>query len=295
MPYVKINLRTGKTSGLTSNPAEIGTLLLEFGTLSKLTGREEYYAKAKYALLQLHARRSSIGLLADAIDVETGKWTSRESHIGGGIDSYYEYLLKCWLLFGDEDCHRIWLESLEALNRRVADETHAGLWYGVVDFETGQRIRPEYGALEAFFPAVLVLAGDLERARRLQESGFRMWTAALTEADGFDYAAMKPTLKRWPLRPEIIESAFYLFQATAEPRWTQMGERFLKDLNACCRVEAGYTVLDDVTTGKQGDLMPSFFLAETVKYLWLLGTPAAVDLRQVVFNTEAHPLRRTWR
>ena len=54
--------------------------------------------------------------------------------------------------------------------------------------------------------------------------------------------------------------------------------------------KTGYTVLDDVTTGQQGDLMPSFFLAETLKYLWLLGAPDAVDLRKVVFNTEAHPL-----
>jgi mannosidase alpha-like ER degradation enhancer 2 len=295
MPYVHINLRTGKTSGVQSNPAEIGTLLLELGTLSKLTGRAEYYDKPKRALMELHARRSAIGLLADGIDVETGKWTSRESHIGGGIDSDYEYLLKAWLLFGDEDCRRLWQEGRAALERYVADESHGGLWYGVVDFETGKRLRTEYGALEAFYPAVLVLAGDLDRARRLQESGFRMWTAARAEADGFDYAAMKPTHPKWPLRPEIVESAFYLAEATGEPRWRQMGDRFLRDIDACCRLDAGYTVLDDVTTGELGDLMPSFFLAETLKYLWLLGTPGAVDLKAVVFNTEAHPLRRTWR
>jgi mannosidase alpha-like ER degradation enhancer 2 len=294
MPYVHVNLRTGKTSGAQSNPAEIGTLLLEFGTLSKLTGRAEYYDKPKRALLELHARRSAIGLLADGIDVETGRWTSRESHIGGGIDSDYEYLLKAWLLFGDEDCHRLWEEGRAALDRYVADESRGGLWYGVVDFETGKRLRTEYGALEAFYPAVLVLAGDLDRARRLQESGFRMWTAARAEADTFDYATMKPTRPKWPLRPEIVESAFYLAEATGEPRWRQMGDRFLRDIDACCRLEAGYTVLDDVTTGELGDLMPSFFLAETLKYLWLLGTPGAVDLKQVVFNTEAHPLRRTW-
>src|SRR5205814_579175 len=50
MPYVKINLRTGKTSNPKSNPAEIGTLLLEFGTLSRLTKNGVYSAKAKKAL-----------------------------------------------------------------------------------------------------------------------------------------------------------------------------------------------------------------------------------------------------
>jgi mannosidase alpha-like ER degradation enhancer 2 len=294
MPYVNVNLRTGRPSGAHSNPAEIGTLLLELGTLSRLTGNEAYYAKAKNALVQLYARRSAIGLVGESIDVETGRWLSRESHIGGGIDSYYEYLLKAWLLFGDEDCHRMWLSSVEAVNRTVADETASGLWYGSVDMETGRRVGTGFGALEAFFPAVLVLGGDLGRARRLEESSFRMWTAARAAADGFDYAAMRPTHPSWPLRPEIVESAYYLAWATGEPRWTEMGRRFLRDIDSCCRTETGFTVLDDVTTGKRGDLMPSYFLAETLKYLWLLGAPGTLDLRTVVFNTEAHPLRRTW-
>ena len=79
--------------------AEVGTLLLEFGTLSKLTHKPIYYDKAKNALVQLYKRRSKIGLVGDEIDVETGEWTSRASHVGGAIDSYYEYLLKCARLF----------------------------------------------------------------------------------------------------------------------------------------------------------------------------------------------------
>ena len=64
---------------------------------------------------------------------------------------------------------------------------------------------------------------------------------------------------------------------------------------AHCRTDAGYTILRDVTTREQGDLMPSYFLAETLKYLYLLfASDETLDLRSVVFNTEAHPLRRTW-
>jgi mannosidase alpha-like ER degradation enhancer 2 len=269
MPYVRINLHTGKTSGVESNPAEIGTLLLEFGTLAKLTGKEIYYSKAKTALMKLYEKRSAIGLYADQVNVETGQWSSRESHIGGGIDSYYEYLLKAWKLFGDEDCHRIWLETIAAVNKYVAVDRE-GLWYGIVDFETGKLLHTQYGALEAFFPAVLVLGGDLDRASRLQESGYKMWTAAKTESDEFDFATLQPISFKYPLRPEIIESAFYLYDATKDQRWLEMGHRFLSDLDKCCRVDIGYTMLDDVRTGAQGDLMPSFFLAETLKYLWLL-------------------------
>ncbi|HSJ74825.1 MAG TPA: glycoside hydrolase family 47 protein, partial [Gemmatimonadales bacterium] len=175
MPYMYVNLKTGKTSGARTNPAEIGTLLLEFGTLSKLTRNPVYYDKAKNALVQLHKRRSKIGLVGEEIDVETGQWTSRASHVGGGIDSYYEYLLKCSKLFGDKDCARMWQESRRALDKHLADDAPTGLWYGQVDMETGRRTATEFGALHAFLPAVLALGGDLGRAKRLQESSFKMW------------------------------------------------------------------------------------------------------------------------
>jgi mannosidase alpha-like ER degradation enhancer 2 len=89
LPYAFVNLRTGKVRGAQSNPAETGTLLLELGTLSQRTGNPVYYEKAKRALVETYRRRSAIGLVGDAIDVETGKWIGRESHISGGVDSYY--------------------------------------------------------------------------------------------------------------------------------------------------------------------------------------------------------------
>src|SRR5215475_13765692 len=58
MPYMYVNLKTGKTRGARSNPAEIGTLILEFGTLAKLTHRQVFFDKAKNALVQLYSRRS---------------------------------------------------------------------------------------------------------------------------------------------------------------------------------------------------------------------------------------------
>ena len=294
MPYVDVNLRTGKVRGKKSNPAEIGTLLLEFGTLARLTKEEVFYAKAKQALVALHARRSPLGLPGSTIDVETGQWLDRKSHVGGGIDSYYEYLLKGWLLFGDPDLKKMWDEGAAALNRHVADEA-GGLWYGEVDMDTGARTASEFGALHAFLPAVLALGGDLERARRLQESSYRMWTATGIEPEVLDYRRMRGTSLGYQLRPEIVESAYYLHHFTRDERYVQMGQAMFEDLVRHCRTEAGYTVLDDVLTKKQGDRMPSFFLAETLKYFYLLFAPEPpLELGQVVFNTEAHPLRRTW-
>src|SRR5438445_1673727 len=178
MPYMYVNLKTGKTRGAESNPAEIGTLLLEFGTLSKLSGKPIYYEKAKRALTELYSRRSAIGLVGSIINVETGKWIDTTSHISGGIDSYYEYLLKSWLLFEDKDCKKMWETSVKAVNKYLADNTRTGLWYAQVDMNTGKRIATQYGALDAFFPAVLARSGDLERARKLQESSYKMWTTS---------------------------------------------------------------------------------------------------------------------
>ncbi len=295
MPYMYVNLKTGKTSGVRSNPAEIGTLLLEFGTLARLTGKPVFYDKAKNALVQLYDRRSKLGLVGEEIDVETGRWVSPASHVGGGIDSYYEYLLKCSLLFGDEDCGRMWRESRRALDRRLADEAPSGLWYGQVDMNTGKRTAREFGALHAFLPAVLALGGDLGRARRLQDSAYKMWNLSGIEPEVLDYRAMKVTSPGYPLRPEIMESAYTLYRATKDPRYLEMGKTFFEGLVTHCRTGAGYTVLKDVTTKEKGDLMPSYFLAETLKYLYLLFAPEdTLDFKRVVFNTEAHPLRRTW-
>jgi mannosidase alpha-like ER degradation enhancer 2 len=203
--------------------------------------------------------------------------------------------LKCWRLFGDVDCRRMWRESIAALNRHVADETPSGLWYGEVDMTSGRRTATEFGALQAFLPGVLALGGDLDRARRLQDSAFRMWGAAGLEPDAFDYAALRATYPAYPLRPEIVESAWYLHRFTGDPRYLDMGRVFFDATVRHCRTEAGYTVLEDVTTKTQGDLMPSYFLAETLKYFYLLYAPEdTVDLETVVFTTEAHPLRRTW-
>jgi ER degradation enhancer, mannosidase alpha-like 2 len=288
MPYMYVNLKSGKTHGAKSNPAEIGTLILEFGTLSRLTHKPLYYDKAKTALVQMYQRRSKLGLVGEEIDVESGKWVSPQSHVGGGIDSYYEYVLKCAKLFGDKDCRAMWETHVRALNKYLADDAPSGFWYGQVDMNSGKRTASEFGALHAFLPAVLVLGGDVKRARRLEESCFKMWNLAGIEPEVIDYRAMTITYPGYQLRPEIVESAYYLWRATHDPRYREMGRVFFDALVKECRTEAGYTTLKSVVTKEKGDLMPSYFLAETLKYLYLLFSP---DRELGIFNTEAHPLK----
>lgn len=293
MPYEYVNLRTGAVRGANSNPAEVGSLLLEYGTLAKLTGKQIYYDKAKRAVVELYKRRSPIGLVGSGINVETGKWTSDSTGIEGGIDSYYEYLLKCAVLFGDKDCARMWGESLTAINRYLADQRPNGLWYGRANMNTGKRTETYYGALDAFFPAVLTLSGDVKRAAALEDSSYLMWNYAGIEPEVFDYAKMMIVSLGYPLRPEIIESAYYLYHATGDAKYLAMGQTFFNSLMKYCRTDSGFAALSDVRTKQKDDHMESFFFAETLKYLYLLfAPPSTLNFDSIVFNTEAHPLRR---
>jgi mannosidase alpha-like ER degradation enhancer 2 len=308
LPYRYVNLKTGKVSDAKTNPAEAGTLLIEFGTLGKLTHKPVFYDKAKRALVEIYKRRSPIGLVGTWINAETGQWIDPDSHISGAIDSYYEYLLKCWLLFGDEDCHRMWLDSIAAINRYLADEVERKtapneleLWYGHADMKSGKRTVPSYGALDAFFPAVLALSGDLQRARRLQASSYKMWRQHGIEPEEFNYGTMTVISPGYPLRPEIVESACYLYHyelkagnGSKAASYRQQGQLMFEDFVKYCRTDEGYAELKSVLTREQSDSMPSFLFAETFKYFYLLSaSPRTLDFDKVIFNTEAHPIRRT--
>lgn len=312
LPYRYVNLKTGKVRGNITNPAEAGTLLIEFGTLSKLTHRPIFFEKAKRALVEIYNRRSPIGLVGTWINVETGEWTDTDSHISGAIDSYYEYLLKCAILFDDQECQRMWRDSIAAINRYLAqpilhDSLYVGgdrgaqgkepeLWYGHAEMNTGKRTSMTYGALDAFFPAVLALSGDLDRARRLQASSFKMWSLYNIEPEELDFNNMRVISPGYPLRPEIVESTYYLYHYTRDPKYLRMGETMWRDFVKYCRTDEGYAALKSVITKDKADSMQSFLFAETFKYFYLLfAAPKTLEFDKVIFNTEAHPVRRGFR
>lgn len=296
LPYVYVNLRTGKAHGNDSNPAEAGTLLLEYGTLSKLTGNPVFYEKAKRALVATYERRSKIGLVGERFDVESGEWTQTRSHVGARIDSYYEYLWKCWALFGDKDCLSMWKTSIAAANRYYPEDVNGAMWVGHVDMHSGKRLASRYGALDAFYPGLLALSGDVERARRLQASSFAMWRVHGIEPEQYDYRSGQVTSAGYPLRPEIVESAWYLHRLTGDPQYRAMGREIFEDFVRYTRTDSGFATLKSVVSKEKEDDMESFVLAETFKYFYLLFAPEkTLDPGKVVLNTEAHPLRRTWK
>ena len=120
---------------------------------------------------------------------------------------------------------------------------------------------------------------------------FRRWVGSASPAE----KTMTATAFTYHLRPEIVESTYYLHHYTIDPKYRQMGETIFNDFVKHCRVESGYAALQNVITKEKRDEMESFAFAETFKYFYLLFAPAeTLDFEKIVFNTEAHPLRRTW-
>jgi ER degradation enhancer, mannosidase alpha-like 2 len=292
IPYRYVNLVTGKTRDSINNPAEVGTLMMEFGELSNLLNNAGYYATAKKAILAVYKKRSKIDLVGERIDAITGKWVSTESHISGYIDSYYEYLYKSWKLFGDKDFKKAWDVSASAIKKYLIRKQPDGWFCTHVDMNTGKETQPLYGALDAFIAALITYSGDITTGEQMQKANYYMWSQYGMEPEEFNFKTGIITDSSYSLRPENLESCFYLYRATKNDKYLFEGKRIADDIIEHCKTDVGFTSLKNIFTFEKGNYMHSFLYAETFKYAYLIFAPDnAVDLKKVVFNTEAHPLR----
>lgn len=290
MPYRYVHLQTGKTRDHINNPAEIGTLMLEFGKLSKITGNKKYYAAAKKAIMQVYKSRSVIDLVGEQIDVKTGKWVNTRSHIGAYIDSYYEYLYKSWLLFGDNDFKIAFENHNQAIKKNLISKTDHGWFMHQVDMNTGKEIGSSYGALEAFYAGLCAFSGDIETGRKIQEANYYMWTRFNIEPEEFNFKTDSVSNASYVLRPENLESCFYMYRLTKQVNYLWQGKVMVESILAHCKNEVGFAALKDVQTFEKANSMESFFFGETLKYAYLIFAPdKTLDFNQYVLTTEAHP------
>jgi mannosidase alpha-like ER degradation enhancer 2 len=133
----------------------------------------------------------------------------------------------------------------------------------------------------------------MERAKKLQDSCYKMWMLHDIEPEMIDYSTMEVVTDYYILRPENIESLYYLFYHTRDSKYLEMGIIYFESLVEYCRNDVAYAHLKSVKTKEQQDAMESSFLAETLKYFYLLFAPEdTIDFEKIVFNTEAHPLKR---
>ncbi|CAG9136868.1 unnamed protein product [Plutella xylostella] len=370
LPYALINPSTkvGRQyhwAGPNSILSEIGTLHMEFTYLSAVTGNEEYKNKVDRIREVLNNIEKPDGLYPNFINPRSGQWGQRHMSLGALGDSFYEYLLKAWLVSnqGDAEARVMFDEAMEAALDKMLRVSPSGLSY-LVELKYGRvfeekmdhlscfAVLPRYRGKSSMFDEAMEAALDkmlrvspsglsylvelkygrvfeekmdhlsrfaggmfalasttlenrlseryMDVARKLtdtcHESYARSETKLGPEAFRFTNAvearAQKSNEKVYLLRPETFESYFIMWRLTKDQKYRDWGWDAVQALESHCRVEGGYTGLVNVYhAAPQGDdVQQSFFLAETLKYLYLLfADDSLLPLDQWVFNTEAHP------
>ena len=304
MPYAWVNLKNGIRTGETTetNVAAIGSFALEFGTLSRLTGDWRFETASKKAIKAVWRLRSDRDLLGNTIDVKTGRWINRSGGIGAGNDSFFEYLLKAYVAFGDYESFDIFSDAYVATQKWY---TQGNGWYHESHLDNGIGTHFQATSLQAFWPGMQVLLGDIESAQKSWANFFSLWQKFGASPERYMYKDnnVHPSEKQYPLRPELIESTAMLWSASGDEKYRRAGLKLANDLRDNCEVKHGYASVKDVRSlvpkkGKKKspileNHMPSFFLAETCKYLYLLFDDPRGFLgstKNIVFSTEGHPL-----
>uniref|UniRef100_A0A673MR57 alpha-1,2-Mannosidase n=1 Tax=Sinocyclocheilus rhinocerous TaxID=307959 RepID=A0A673MR57_9TELE len=317
IPWALLNLKSGIgrnwpwASGGSSILAEYGTLHLEFMHLSELSGRPVFAEKVMNIRKVLNRLDKPQGLYPNYLNPNSGQWGQHHVSVGGLGDSFYEYLLKAWLMSDktDEEGKKLYYDALQAIEKNLIRKSSGGLTY-IAEWKGGL-LEHKMGHLTCFAGGMIALGADggpddktghqmelaAEIARTCHESYARTSMKLGPEAFRFDGGveaiATRQNEKYFILRPEVIETYMYMWRFTHDPKYRQWGWEAVQALEKYCRVEGGYSGVRDVyaNTPNHDDVQQSFYLAETLKYLYLLfSDDDHLPFEHWVFNTEAHPL-----
>ncbi|KAE8294278.1 ER degradation-enhancing alpha-mannosidase-like protein 3 [Larimichthys crocea] len=297
LPYPRVNLKYGVRGPETRTGTETdtctacaGTIILEFAALSRFTGDPVFEAHARRAMDFLWEKRQrNSNLVGTTINIHSGEWVRRDSGVGAGIDSYYEYLLKAYILLGDDLFLQRFNIHYASIMKYISQPPL------LLDVHIHKPLLPArtwMDSLLAFFPGLQVLKGDIRPAIETHEMLYQVTKKHnfLPEAFTTDF---RVHWAQHPLRPEFAESTYFLYKATGDPYYLEAGRTILDNLNRFARVPCGFAAMKDVRTGSHEDRMDSFFLAEMFKYLFLLfadNEDLPFDVEDYVFTTEAHLL-----
>ncbi|KDQ13363.1 glycoside hydrolase family 47 protein [Botryobasidium botryosum FD-172 SS1] len=302
IPYGFVNFSTNKPTIATSNIAEAGTLALEWATLAKYTGNSTYRALAEKALKRIGDNAAPLpGLSVQGIDPSNG------NPVGDyilAVDSSIRYLAKN----SSVGNHLYLTDYTGGRNRYVSSNLacfHGGNWImggklldnsTIVDYglrladacfntysQTATGIGPEVFAYVGSDGGTYTGAGlSTSDLNFYNQVGF--YHGFYVYPGGYGY---------WDMRPEVLESNFYAWRATGDIKYQQRAAAALKSIKTYAKARAGYGGIQNILDAKSSvmDHTESFFLAETLKYLYLtFADPELANLDKWVFNTEAHPL-----
>ncbi|KAF3911147.1 hypothetical protein AA313_de0208159 [Arthrobotrys entomopaga] len=316
--------------GGASSTAEAATLQLEMKYLSKLMGEQVYWQKAEKAIQVMDENHPKDGLVPIFIYATTGKFRGTEIRLGSRGDSYYEYLLKQHLQTGEPLYAEMYQESMAGIKKHLVHKSYPSKFTFIAELPmgVGTNVSPKMDHLVCFMPGNILLGvtngttvaeakrspawgkredEDLELAKELMRSCYEMYNVTKTglapeiayfnmDESGNQDIIIKNQDAHNLQRPETVESLFLMWRMTGDEVYREWGWKIFKAFMKHSAVEGGgftslNSVLQDPPT--QRDNMESFWLAETLKYFYLLFSPNdLLPLTDVVFNTEAHPLPR---
>ncbi|GLV45294.1 alpha-Mannosidase class I a [Carabus blaptoides fortunei] len=317
IPNALVNLKTGFSknygwaSGGSSILSEFGTLHLEFSYLSDVTGNPLYRSKVEHIRQVIRGLDKPRGLYPNYLNPKTAKWGQHHMSIGALGDSFYEYLLKAWIQSGreDQEARQMFDDAMAAVLQHMLQTSKSGLMYfSDMKFD---RLEHKMDHLGCFSGGLLGLGATslknemseryMEVAKGITHTCHESYDRSPTKlgpesfrfTDAIEAKALKSSEKYYILRPEVIESYFIMWRLTKDPKYREWGWEAVQALEKHCRVSGGFTGIKNVylEDPSQDDVQQSFFLAETLKYLYLLfSDDSLMSLDEWVFNTEAHPL-----
>jgi mannosyl-oligosaccharide alpha-1,2-mannosidase len=240
------------------------------------------------------------GLYPTYMNTRTGKFSEPFRYsIANDADSFYEYILKIWISTGHERFRIMFEEAADAVIEKLLVTsplgTHTILSDGVGDSNKN------FHHLSCFAGGMFTLGGATRRTkkwtlyldvgRRVTDTCYAMYQVTPhglgAEVGSLSDEGINIVQKTVSLRPETIESIFYQYRVTKDPKYREWGANIISSLNKYAKTEAGFHGLEG---DKPMDSMESFFIAETLKYLYLLFSDhSVISLKEYVFNTEAHP------
>ncbi|KAG6009357.1 hypothetical protein E4U21_002665 [Claviceps maximensis] len=321
-------------SEATNGPAGFGTLVLEWTRLTDLTGNKTYAELAqkaqKYLMNATGVPQGYPGLVGLTVDIATGKFTDNHGSWGGGVDSYYEYLIKMYLYDPTEFAHYKdqWVLAADSTIKYLASHPSSRKDLTFLAVYNSQKIIPASQHLASFAGGNFILGGVLLNEAKYVDFGLRLtesyyetyrqtasgigpevfrWVAASNDtapppADAAFYAkaGFWATYKDYVLRPETLESLYYAYRVTGDQKYQDMAWKAFTAIHDRCRAGVGFSGLSDVTVqdgGQKDDFQESFFFAETLKYAYLIfAEESGVHFQgkgktEFVYNTEAHPVK----
>ncbi|NP_001120156.1 endoplasmic reticulum mannosyl-oligosaccharide 1,2-alpha-mannosidase [Xenopus tropicalis] len=323
VPYSDVNIGRGTahpprwTSD--STVAEVTSVQLEFRELSRITGDDRFQKAVDQVTQHVHnlsGKRD--GLVPMFINTNSGQFTHLGVFtLGARADSYYEYLLKQWIQSGKKENGFLedYMQAIEGVKKNLLRKSHPNQLTFVGELAHGH-FSPKMDHLVCFLPGTLALgahngitADHMDTAAALMETCYQMYkqmeTGLSPEISHFFLSGaqkgskdidVKPADRHNLLRPETVESLFYMYRFTGDTKYQDWGWEILQSFNKHTRVTGGgFTSINNVQSAgnpEPRDKMESFFLGETLKYLYLLFSDDVdlINLDKFVFNTEAHPL-----